>query len=183
MDIPATEKDFITSVKRSLTEIDPEWQDYGGLLVVGSHAPSNIDLKLLQLKDARENNIPTLGICLGMQLMAIEYARNEFQVDATSEEWGGGEFVVIEKLPELRVGQKEVNGRMESHWHNYALMNGLITDRMSKDFEFTLSGPIVEEMRHKKHPFYVGVQYHPEYGSVKGNFHPLLVEFIEACRK
>lgn len=183
MDIPANEKDFITSVKRSLSEIDPEWQDYGGLLVVGSHAPSNIELKLLQLKDARENNIPTLGICLGMQLMAVEYARNELALDATSEEWGGGTINIIERLPELRVGMKEVDGKMESHWHNYAFMNGFVTERMEPEFAFVLSGPIVEELRHKKHPFYVGVQYHPEYQSSKDKPHPLLVEFIDACRR
>lgn len=96
-------------------------------------------------------------------MMAIEYSRNVLGIeDATSEEFGDGTFVV-EKMKDLVVGLKDG----ESYWHNYAvrpdIFEKLVKNAMS--------------------PRFIGVQYHPEYQSSKDNKHPLLVSFINECKK
>lgn len=157
--------DFNTSVRKAFDEIDPKWQSYEGLVVCGTHTPTKDEVwnTIQNLHQARLSGIPTLGICFGYQLMAIEYARNVLhQSDATSEEFDDeGEFVVY-RLPELHVG---LHGG-ETYWNNYAVREGL-----------------QKIMYQSGDPFYKGVQYHPEYQSSKDNPHPLLVEFLQACRK
>lgn len=172
--------DFTTSVEKALSEIDPKWRDYDGLIICGTHTPINTEQMIDELHDAREKKLPTLGICFGMQLMAIEYARNVLdKKDATSQEFGKGTFVV-HKLPALRVGMKEVKGRNESHWHRYGI--GVDWAFEFKNAWDVVFNEVVEEMYLKGHPHYVGVQYHPEYQSSKDKPHPLLVEFINTCK-
>lgn len=155
--------DFSTSVRKALDEIDPKWESYKGLIICGTHAPHDTEDMIKYIEIARKSGKPTLGICAGLQLMAIEYARNVLGIeDATSEEFGEGSFVV-EKLPALNVGL--IDG--ESYWNNYAVR----PDIMHK-LSWGAMGPR-----------YVGVQYHPEYQSSKEKPHPLLVNFINECKK
>ncbi len=186
MEIVKSESDFYISVEKALDEIDSKWRDYKGVIVLGSHAPTDIEEKIRLIKEARENNVPCLGICMGMQLMAIEYARNILGIlDATSEEIGPG-TPIIKKLPEMRVGIRPVvwKGKtsMESHWHHYGFNNEFYA--MFGDWEMVFTDRIAEVMQLKTgHPFMVGLQFHPEYQSSKKHPHPLLANFIAACKK
>ena len=174
--------DFFTSVERALTEIDPQWATYNGMVIVGSHSPENIQQKLDLIRIARENKIPILGICLGMQLMAIEYCRNVLGIkDATSQEFGPGVWVV-DKLDILRVGIFTVGKQMESHWHHFKVAERF-AELFYVHFNTQMTGDILESMKLKDHPFFLGVQYHPEYQSSKEKPHKDLVEFIKACKK
>lgn len=184
MEIFAGLNDFTTSLQKALKETDENWQDYPGLVIAGTHAPSLIEGKLDKLKEARETGLPTLGVCFGMQLMAIEFARNVLGLkDANSTEIDQAtNYPVVVKMPKLRVGIFKVRDRFESFWHNYKVSDDylmLLTAAWTMDY----SDDILAEMRLNNHPFYVGVQSHPEYGSSVSNPHPLLKEFIDACKR
>ena len=114
------------------------------------------------LTENRKSGKPTLGICFGYQLMAIEAARNMFGIkDATSEEFGEGTFVV-KKRSSLNIG---LHGG-ESWWNWY-------------DVEPDLAKRLATEVMSPK---YFGVQWHPEYQSSIDKPHPLLVNFIDTCK-
>lgn len=146
--------DFQTSVRKALTEIDPHWESYDGLIVCGSHAPKDTELMIREIQWAREENIPYLGICLGHQLAAIQWARDSGIPDATSEEFGTGTFVV-KKREGLNVGLKDG----ESYWNNYEV--------------------VIDWVPAKR--FYT-CQFHPEYQSSKEKPHPLLKAFLDDAR-
>ena len=170
--------DFKTSVVKALAEIDPKWNKYKGLVIAGTHTPENIDKILSKIKDARDNNTPVLGICFGLQVAVIEYYRNVLNnPTANSEEIDPDSFPVVSQLPALRVGIFKVNGRLESHWHNYAVKK-IIGDKLLGDKVYT--DDILEEWRIGK---FIGVQFHPEYESSKDRPHPLLKEFINICKQ
>ena len=156
--------DFQTSVRKAFDEIDPNWENYKGFVVCGTHNPFVLDSELLlnTIKHARENNIPFLGICFGHQMAAVEYARNVLgNTDASSEELGpwNADFVVV-KLPRLKVGLHDG----ESYWNNYEVL---------PDFEKIWIKP----------KNFITVQYHPEYQSSKEKPHPILVEFLKMCKE
>lgn len=158
--------EFDTSVRKALGEIDKNWEKYPGLIVCGTHSPVNVEEQLLEVKKAREEGLPYLGICHGHQLAAVEYARNVLNIkDACSEEWGVGSYIV-KKLPELKVGMFPVGDfkdtRMESFWNHYEVLEGF------------------EALWNKPDSFFT-CQYHPEYQSSKDKPHPLLVSFIKLC--
>lgn len=187
MIILKTESDFYTSVLKALKEIDPRFEDYIGLIITGSHSPAHVEDNLRKIEWARKNNIPTLGICMGMQLMAIEYARSIGMVEANSMEIDPETSTpIIKKMPTLRVGIKEViwggGRRMESHWHNYCFNRDYI-DPFLSDWIISFTEDVVEVMELRRHPFFVGIQFHPEYQSSKSNPHPLLKQFIKACKQ
>lgn len=173
---------FQTSVRKALGEIDPNFEKYRGLVICGRHAPDKktAEEEILRMEEARLSGIPTLGICWGLQVMMIEYARNVWKIkDATSEELDADSAnAIIVKMPQLRVGIKDVGGRMESHWHNYRIQE---ISALEMDFVVLRSEEIVEQMRLKAHPFYVGTQFHPEYQSSVDHPHPLLVDFLRIC--
>lgn len=147
--------DFQTTLSKALSEIDPRWEYYDGLIVAGSHTPKNPEEIISEIRKARERKLPTLLICYGHQLGAIEHARSQGVVDATSEEWGEGTFVVV-KRKELNVGLK--NG--ETYWNNYEV-----------NFDW------------KPPENFISTQSHPEYQSSIDNPHPTLVKFINLCKQ
>lgn len=142
-------------MEKSLFEIDSKWMDYDGLIICGTHSPQNVEFLIGKIEEARENKKPTLLICFGHQLGAVEYARNVLGIkDATSEEFGEGTFVV-KKRTELKVGLHEG----ESWWSNYE---------------------VVIETKYPDN--FVTVPYHPEYQSSEEKPHPILKKFIELCK-
>lgn len=146
--------DFQVSVRRALTEIDPKWESYPGLIICGSHTPKDTE-QILDLVSVLPSGMPFLGICYGQQLAAISYARNVLGIkDATSEEWGAG-TLVVKKRPELKVGLHEG----ESWWSYYEAKTPL-------DFP----------------PNYFVSAAHPEYQSWKGHPHPLLLSFLNYAK-
>ena len=150
--------DFDTSVRKALTEVDPNWWGYEGLIICGTHTPERHDIEhqINEIRKAREDGIPFLGICFGHQLTAVEYARNVRGIaDACSEEWGDGTYVV-KKLPKLKVGLH--NG--ESYWNNYE-----------------------PSIRWENPPNFFTCQYHPEYQNTKKKPHPLLVKFLTYAKE
>ena len=150
--------DYTPSVIKALSEIDKNWKKYEGLVICGSHNPTDYEYLISRIKEARENEIPFYGECYGHQLAAIEYARNVMGIkDATSEEFGEGTFVV-KKLPELIVGLK--NG--ESYWNNYEV-----------DF------PMFEIVKPK---WFFTAQYHASYQSSKFKRHPLISNFLKYAK-
>lgn len=189
MEIIKEKLDFSTSVEKALDEIDSKWRNYDGMIAVGSHFPLGIEEKIERIKFARENNIPFLGICLGMQLAVVEYCRNVIGItNATSQEFGySGEFVVV-KLPNLRVGIFPVKHfddteTYESHWHNFAVGKGVGQLMGVKGVKVSFTENILETFQLSDHPFFIGVQWHPEYQSSKEKPHKLLVDFLQVCKK
>ena len=149
--------DFQTSVRRALEEIDPDYEKYNALVICGTHAPHDVYEMIDKIKEARETKRPALLICFGHQLGAIECARNVLGIkDATSEEFGKTGTFVVKKRPELKVGLHEG----ESWWSNYEV-----------------------DMNYQWPSWFISVPYHPEYESSKDKPHPLLVSFIELCKK
>lgn len=147
--------DFKTNMRRALTEIDPNWESYNGVIVCGSHDPRDAEKIISKIQVAREQGTPLLGVCYGFQLASIEYARNVLGLsNATSEEWGRGNFVVRARNTP-RVGLFEG----ESYWSRY---------------DVTIEPKFPDN--------WICVPFHPEYQSHKNNPHPLLIRFINICK-
>ncbi|MDU5082063.1 CTP synthase [uncultured Tissierella sp.] len=186
--------------------------DVDGILVPGGFGDRGVEGKISAIKYARENKIPYLGICLGMQLAVIEFARNVANLKGahSSELNSSTDYPVIDLMPE----QKDIDtlgGTMrlglypckikedtkafeiyndeiiyERHRHRYEFNNeyrdkleeeGLIISGVSPDER------LVEMIELKDHPWFVAVQYHPEFKSRPTKAHPLFREFIKAAIK
>lgn len=148
--------DYTTSIVKAFDEIDENWRDYDGLVIAGTHSFHDTEMMIHKIKEARENGIPTLLICAGHQLGAIEWARANGIPDATSEEFGKGTFVVKKRLEGLKVGLHEG----ESWWSNYEVVIGWNIPT-----------------------HFISVPYHPEYQSSFETPHPLLVKFLKNAKK
>mgnify|MGYP004469961285 CR=1 FL=1 len=185
--------------------------DLDGIIVPGGFGSRGIDGMILAAKYARENDIPYFGICLGMQIAVIEFARNAAGIqDANSGEFNEqcqnkvidfmpGQSEDIDKGGTLRLGaypcvirkdtiMERCYGRREiseRHRHRYEFNNdyreclvscGLTLSGVSPD------GRLVETVELSDRPFFVGVQYHPEFKSRPNKPHPLFLGFIEAAK-
>ena len=184
-----------------------------GILVAPGFGERGIEGKISAVQYARENGIPFLGICLGMQMAVIEYARNVLGLtDANSTEMDGNttdpviglmqeQKTVVNKGGTMRLGAWDcelVKGSLvqevykgateisERHRHRYEFNNeykkqfedaGLKTSGVNKE-----TG-LVEIIELPAHPWFIGVQYHPEYKSTVANPHPLFVGFVKAALK
>ena len=207
VNINFVEAEQITSknVRRVLKKSD-------AILVPGGFGERGIEGMILACKYARENNVPYLGICLGMQIAIIEYARNVKKIRyANSTEISEkckdpvidlmtSQKEIINKGGTMRLGawdcEIEKNTKSykcykkklisERHRHRYEFNNNY-TDRIFDD-KFVIAGSnpdtkLVEIVENIDHPWFVGVQFHPEYQSTVKNPHPLFVSFVEACKK
>ncbi|WP_340063677.1 CTP synthase [Ascidiimonas aurantiaca] len=181
-----------------------------GVLVAPGFGERGIEGKIATVKYAREHNIPFLGICLGMQMAVIEYARNVLGLaEANSTEMNSDTpHPVIDLMEEqknitdkggtMRLGAwkcilkegsivKEVYNAeeiSERHRHRYEYNNIYRDQFEAKGLEATGFNPdtgLVEIVEIASHPWFVGVQYHPEYKSTVAAPHPLFVAFVKAA--
>lgn len=192
------------------------------ILVPGGFGKRGIEGKIAAAKYARENGIPYLGICLGMQVALIEYARDvagmaganstEFDPDtkypvvALITEWKdesgkvekrsdksdlGGTMRLGGQLCHLQPGSKvrELYGQddiVERHRHRYEVNNNLIkqiTEKGLKIAGLSTDNKLVEIIENPNHPWFIGVQFHPEFTSNPRKGHPLFSGFIKAAKE
>ena len=182
-----------------------------GLLVAPGFGERGIEGKIEAVKYVRENNIPFFGICLGMQMAVIEFARNILGLkDANSTEMDSvstthpvidlmeSQKNVTKKGGTMRLGAWDCtlskNSKVydaykttpisERHRHRYEFNNDYLEALNKAGMKTTGVNPktgLVEIIELPNHPWFVGVQYHPEYKSTVLNPHPLFVAFVKAC--
>lgn len=196
--------------------LEDDLKDVQGVVIAGGFGFNGITRKISVLRYCRTRQIPCLGICLGFQLMAIEYVQ-ACGYDVVSEEWNALKGAPLVKImdPEcktmggtMRLGAKSVVLDSESkvagiydqrqirerHRHRYDL-DSKMYQMLTKDSESgpgseSESGPglkivgwgdnqLPEVLEHTDHPFYIGVQYHPEYTATVAHPHPLFVGLIQ----
>jgi CTP synthase len=182
-----------------------------GILVAPGFGERGIEGKIKAVQYARENSIPFLGICLGMQMAVIEYARNILGLkDASSTEMEEDTMEPVISIMEeqksitnkggtMRLGawdckledgslvQKVYNGATEiseRHRHRYEFNNNY-KEQLEKSglmaSGINTATNLVEIIELRNHPWFIGVQYHPEYKSTVANPHPLFVGFVKAA--
>jgi CTP synthase len=183
-----------------------------GILVAPGFGSRGVEGKITSARFARENNIPFLGICLGMQCAVIEFARHVLKMEGahTTEIDHKTKYPVIDLMEEqksivdkgatMRLGGYkcmigtgsrafEAYGRVEiveRHRHRYEFNNKYLDDFREKGMIASGINPdsnLVEIIELANHRWFVGVQFHPEYSSTVVNPHPLFVQFIKACIK
>ncbi len=180
-----------------------------GILVAPGFGERGIEGKIQAIKYARENKIPFFGICLGMQCAVIEFARNVlgFENAHSTEMNNKTPYPVIDLMLEqqkitdkggtMRLGaypcKIDKNSKVykaynreeisERHRHRYEFNNQYLEQFQSKGMIATGINPkgLVEIVEIPEHPWFIGVQFHPEYKSTVANPHPLFVSFIKAA--
>lgn len=186
--------------------------DVTGILVPGGFGDRGIDGKISAIRYARENNIPFLGLCLGMQLSIVEFARHVIgYADAHSVELDPQTtHPVIHLMPD-QDGIEDIGGTLrlgsypcvldktskaytlyneetihERHRHRYEVNNDyrqVLTDNGMKLSGISPDGRIVEMIELENHPWFIGTQAHPELKSRPNRPHPLFLGFVEAAIK
>jgi len=185
-------------------------ENLDGVLVAPGFGERGIEGKIAAIQYVRENNIPFFGICLGMQMAVIEYARNVIG-------WQGAHSVEMDNSTDhpvihLMKDQKDVSNKggtmrlgaypcrikkdslaskiygktniSERHRHRYEFNNKYLKDFEDKGLIATGINPdnnLVEMVELPSHPFYIGVQFHPELKSTVMNPHPIFVHFVSAA--
>jgi len=185
-------------------------QEADGILVPGGFGERGIEGKIKAIKDGRLSKKPTFGICLGMQLMCVEFARNVLNLKgANSTEFDPNTPHPVIDIMEEQKQIEELGGTMrlgaypcvlkegtkvreiykreviyERHRHRYEFNNAY--RELFEKHGFVISGVspdgrLVEVIELKDHPWFIGCQFHPEFKSKPFDPHPLFVSFIKAC--
>lgn len=188
---------------------------YDGILVPGGFGSTGIEGIVKTIKYARENKIPYFGICYGMQLLVIEFARNVAKLAGaqTAEISQDSKHLVIDIMPEQKELMKNKNygGTMrlgtypailkkgtiarkaygvmeieERHRHRYEVNPEYIAKLQDAGLVFSGTSPDhrlmeIAELPKGEHPFFVGVQFHPEFQARPLSPHPIFTEFIKAA--
>ena len=209
----------IESDKIAFNKIKKSLNNVSGILIPGGFGKRGTEGKISAIKYARINKIPFLGICFGMQMAVIEYARNILKIkNAGSSELDNKVYPVVGLLDEwdkdgqvikgsnknlggtMRLGSYPANLRhnslikkiyksktiFERHRHRYEVNMALRDQFEEKGMLFTGISPnnkLPEIIELKSHPWFIGVQYHPEFKSRPLNPHPLFSSFIKAAKK
>ncbi|WP_373494529.1 CTP synthase [Aquiflexum sp.] len=200
---------LISSEELHTESISKKLQDLDGILVAPGFGERGLEGKIETVKFARENNIPFFGICLGMQVAVIEFARNVIGLEkANSTEMDpntphpvidlmeeqknidqmGGTMRLGSYPCEIKKGSKAAQAygktkTMERHRHRYEFNNKYMEQFQDKGMIPSGINPdsgLVEIIELKNHPWFVGTQFHPEYKSTVLNPHPLFVRFVRA---
>ena len=208
----------IDSENLKISEIKKKLKGVSGILIPGGFGKRGTEGKIEAIKYAREKKIPFFGICFGMQMAIIEFARNKLNIKkATSSEFGFGGTPIIGLISEwnkdgklIKGTDKDLGGTMrlglyeaklkenslirkiyksksiqERHRHRYEVnigykdqfeKNGLIFSGLSPDKKL----PEIIEL--KNHPWFIAVQFHPEFKSRPLAPHPLFSSFIKAAK-
>ena len=203
---------WIHSESLTVENIENKLKGVNGILVAPGFGDRGIDGKIKAVQFARENKIPFFGICLGMQMAVIEFSKNVLGLtDAFSTEMKKecknpvinlmeSQKEVTEKGGTMRLGAWDCNVSKNSkaynayqsefiserHRHRYEFNNEYLEAIESAGLKATGVNPktgLVEVVEIPSHPWFVGVQYHPEYKSTVLNPHPLFVDFIKAALK
>ena len=193
-------------------DIESHFKDVNGFIIPGGFGERGIEGKIEAIKYARENKIPYLGICLGMQLMCVEFARNilGYKEANTIEVNENTKYPIITLMEEqkknilkggtMRLGAYPCEIKEESlayklyknkiiserHRHRYEFNNEYIDEMEKNGLIITgklQNGELVEIVEVKNHPYMIGVQFHPELKSRITNPHPLFVGLIDAAKK
>ncbi len=201
--------ELIHSAELTKEEYVKKLKGLQGILIAPGFGHRGFEGKILAAKYARENNIPFLGICLGMQCAVIEFARNVLGLEKanSSEMSRNTAYPVIDLMEE----QKEINEKggtmrlgafpcivkkgsnaynaykknkiIERHRHRFEFNNAYYEDFENAGMIPTGINPdtgLVEIIEIPKHKWFVGVQFHPEYRSTVLNPHPLFINFVKA---
>jgi len=199
-------------------EIEKKLNGASGILIPGGFGKRGTEGKIAAIYYARHNKIPFLGICFGMQMAVIEFARNELNFkNATSSEFGSSKASVVGLMSEwlkdgkvMRGTDKDLGGTMrlgnyeailkkdsliskiynsnkinERHRHRYEVNINFKEDFEKKGMIFSGLSPdnrLPEIIELKEHPWFVGVQFHPEFKSRPLAPHPLFSSFIKAAK-
>ena len=201
--------DWIHSESLTEDNIKQKLQSVQGILVAPGFGNRGIEGKVAAIKYARENKVPFFGICLGMQCAVIEFARNVLGLkDAHSREMNPATNSPVIDLLEAQKNISHMGGTMrlgaypcrteegtlarkiygvedvqERHRHRYEFNNEYTKQFTQAGMVFSGINPdagLVEIIELPSHPFFIGVQFHPEYKSTVENPHPLFVSFIKA---
>lgn len=200
---------WIHSEELTVENAASQLEGLNGVLVAPGFGERGIEGKIEAVRYARENKIPFLGICLGMQMAVIEFARNVLgYADANSSEMTSDTKNPVIDLMEEQKNVTNYGGTMrlgawdckleddsivknvykeeiisERHRHRYEFNNKYLEEITEAGMIATGKNPktdLVEVVEIKDHPWFVGVQYHPEYKSTVLNPHPLFVDFVKA---
>ncbi|MFB6145303.1 MAG: CTP synthase [Candidatus Nanohaloarchaea archaeon] len=188
-------------------EIDTsELGRYDGVIIPGGFGSRGIEGKIDAINYCRENNVPTLGLCYGLQLMVVEFARNVLGIDAASQEFAeGDEELVVSEMPEqkdvnekggtMRLGAytAEIKGQVaeiygsdeatERHRHRFEV-DPSYHDRLEENGLMisgkTKNGTLAEYIELPDKEFFIGTQAHPEFTSSLQDPNPLYRAFVES---
>ena len=202
---------FVDSETINAENAKEKLEKFDGIIVPGGFGNRGIEGKIQTVKYARENNVPFLGICLGMQMAVIEFARDVLDLkDADSVEFNpdtknpvihimedqknitkkGGTMrlgaypCVLEKgtLASNLYGSEEIS---ERHRHRYEFNNDYKKKMEEKKMVFSGTSPdgnLVEIVEIKNHPYFIAVQFHPEFKSRPDRPQPLFVGLVKATK-
>ncbi len=206
------EIEWIDSEEITRETVAERLKDCKGIVVPGGFGNRGVEGKIEAVRYVRENNIPFLGICLGMQVAAIEFARNVLGYkDANSREFDEISKHTVIDIMESQKGVTDLGGTMrlglypckvdknsklyeaygeeniqERHRHRFEFNNEFREEYIENGMNFgglSPDGRLVESVEVPENDFFIGVQYHPEFLSRPNRPHPLFVGLVKAAKE